>query len=343
MNLPIIPRSIPSKNGEKDKNSHGVVIRDIANLYRRLKLPTEIPQSISAINDQFPLRAPLSFVKQIDPTNPADPLLRQILPDLVEQREVAGFSDDPVGDLNNNVNDGVIHKYHNRVLLTVTGACAIHCRYCFRRNFPYSSENPRRNNWEGAIDYIRQHPEIEEVILSGGDPLMVETESLNRLVEQIEKIDHIKRLRIHSRIPVVAPEMITEQILTWIGGITLPVTMVIHSNHPNEISAQVIDTLDKLSQVGVSIFNQSVLLKGVNDEPHLLAELSKKLFNAGVQPYYLNLLDRASGTAHFEVDDKSTREIIKTLQTLLPGYMLPKVVRDRGGKSGKVVLGFESL
>lgn len=343
MNLPIIPRSIPSKNGEKDKNSHDAVIRDITSLYRQLKLPTKMPQSISAINDQFPLRVPLSFVKQIDPTNPDDPLLRQILPDLAEERDVVGFSDDPVGDLNNNVSDGVIHKYHNRVLLTVTGACAIHCRYCFRRNFPYGSENPRRNNWEGAISYVRQHPEIEEVILSGGDPLMVETENLNNLVEQIGKIDHIQRLRIHSRIPVVAPEMITNEVVAWLKEITMPVTMVIHSNHPNEISTQVINTLNKLSQAGVRLFNQSVLLKGVNDDPHLLAQLSNKLFDAGVQPYYLNLLDRASGTAHFEVDDMSAKEIIRTLQTLLPGYMLPKVVRDMGKKSGKVVFGFESL
>jgi len=337
MNLPIIPRSPFGKN---EKNDNCTVIRDIATLCEQLQLPESLQKEAINTESSFPLRVSHSFGEQIEAGNPNDPLLLQILPRTCENEQVEGFSNDPVGDLDNTVSHGVIHKYHNRVLLTVTGACAIHCRYCFRRNFPYSSENPRRDHWDGALRYIRQHTEIEEVILSGGDPLMLELDNLRELVEQIIKIDHVIRIRIHTRIPVVAPEMVSQEMLAWLK---LPLVMVLHSNHPNELSAEVVATLSRLAQAGVRLFNQSVLLKGVNDDPQTLADLSNRLFDAGVQPYYLNLLDRAHGTAHFEVSDEQTKEIISRLQTLLPGYLLPKVVRDRGNNRGKVVFGLESL
>jgi len=340
MNLPIIPRSPFGKN---EKNDNCTVIRDIATLCEQLKLPESLQKEAINAESSFPLRVSHSFWEQIEAGNPNDPLLLQILPRACENEQIEGFSNDPVGDLDNTVSHGVIHKYHNRVLLTVTGACAIHCRYCFRRNFPYSSENPRRDHWDGALRYIHQHTEIEEVILSGGDPLMLELDKLRELVEQIVKIDHVIRIRIHTRIPVVAPEMVSQEMLAWLKTIPLPLVMVLHSNHPNELSAEVEATLSRLAQANVRLFNQSVLLKGVNDDSQTLAELSNRLFDAGVQPYYLNLLDRAHGSAHFEVSDERTREIISQLQTLLPGYLLPKVVRDRGNNRGKVVFGLESL
>ncbi|NOR51100.1 MAG: EF-P beta-lysylation protein EpmB, partial [Gammaproteobacteria bacterium] len=307
------------------------------------RLPDSVKYEGMGMESSFPLRVSQSFVKQIEPGNMDDPLLIQILPRPYESELVEGFCNDPVGDLNNSVSNGVIHKYRNRVLLTVTGACAIHCRYCFRRNFPYSAENPRSDNWNKALRYIGQHTEIEEVILSGGDPLMLELEQLRVLVQQIEKIEHIKRLRIHTRVPVAAPNMVNEQMVTWISAIKLPVVMVVHCNHSNELSTEVKSALSLLSQAGARLFNQSVLLKGVNDNPQTLAELSNKLFDYGVQPYYLNLLDRAHGTAHFEVGEKRAREIISTLITLLPGYLHPKLVRDKGKSTGKVVLGTEYL
>ncbi len=340
MNLPIIPRSPPSKNG---KNDYCTVIRDIAALGEQLRLSERVLDEAMEAESAFPLRVSRSFLEQIEPGNPDDPLLLQILPRSYENELVEGFCSDPVGDLESSVRSGVIHKYRNRVLLTVTGACAIHCRYCFRRNFPYNTENPRRDNWDGALSYINQHPEIKEVILSGGDPLMMDLDQLTELVQRIEEINHIESLRIHTRIPVVATEMVNEHMVAWLEAIELPVVMVIHSNHPNEISPAVESTLSRLTQAGVRLFNQSVLLKGVNDNPQILAELSKQLFDAGVQPYYLNLLDRAHGTAHFEVSDGRAREIIGALQRLLPGYLLPKVVRDMRKSTGKVVFGFESL
>ncbi|MDH3355079.1 MAG: EF-P beta-lysylation protein EpmB [Chromatiales bacterium] len=340
MNRPIIPRSPLRKNG---KNNNGSFIRDITALCEQLQLPNSVKDAAIGLNSPFPLRISKSFLEQIERGNPNDPLLLQVLPQTLENSKVEGFSDDPVGDLSNSVTPGVIHKYRNRVLLTVTGACAIHCRYCFRRNFPYNSENPKRDNWDSAINYIHQHSEIEEVILSGGDPLMLELENLSELVQQIEQIHHIKRLRIHSRIPIVAPERVNEQMLTWFDKVSLPVVMVLHSNHPNELSTEVESVLNRLSQRGVRLLNQSVLLKGVNDSAETLAKLSNRLFDIGVQPYYLNLLDRAHGSAHFEVSAKHTQEIAAALQTLLPGYLMPKIVRDQGKSSGKVVLCLESL
>ncbi|MCW8824826.1 MAG: EF-P beta-lysylation protein EpmB, partial [Gammaproteobacteria bacterium] len=323
--------------------SHCAVIRDIETLCERLNLPESFQIERTGPDGDFPLRVPHHFLQQMEPGNPADPLLLQVLLQQQESEQVDGFSCDPVDDLQSSVTPGLIHKYHNRVLLTVTGACAIHCRYCFRRNFPYSSENPRRDNWDSALAYISQHPEIEEVILSGGDPLMMELEGLKALVQRIESIAHIERLRIHTRIPVAAPEMVNQSMFEWFEKIALPLVMVIHSNHPNELSPEVTLLTKRLSQAGITLYNQSVLLKGVNDHADILARLSKRLFDAGVQPYYLNLLDRAHGTAHFEVSDSRARKIISSLEKLLPGYLMPKVVRDKGNNSGKVVFGFESL
>jgi len=330
----------PGKNG---KNAHCVVIRDITALCEQLRLPDAVKEAAMGVGEGFPLRVSRSFLEQIEPDNLDDPLLRQILPQSQENNQIEGFTADPVEDLQNSVSSGVIHKYRNRVLLTVTGACAIHCRYCFRRNFPYSSENPKRDNWDSAITYISHHPEVEEVILSGGDPLMIDLESLKELVRRIEAIDHIRRIRIHTRIPIVAPEMVDQSMISWFEEMRLPLVMVLHSNHPKEISPVVESTLRRLSQMGVRLLNQSVLLKGVNDSAEILANLSNRLFDAGVQPYYLNLLDRAHGTAHFEVGDARARIIISNLHRLLPGYLIPKVVRDKGKSIGKVVFGFESL
>lgn len=298
------------------------------------------PNQLDAIAEyqQFPIKVPREFAESISFGNPHDPLLRQVLPLKRELNYQAGFIADPVGDLQALATEGVIHKYQGRVLLISTGVCAIHCRYCFRRNFPYSEQQLSRSKIRDAINYIIDHAEITEVILSGGDPLLLSDEKLAELLEMLNQLPQIKRIRIHSRIPIVLPSRITPSLLSMFSASRCSIVLVLHSNHPNELSSKVANACQHLRNSGISLLNQSVLLKDINDDPQTLAKLSEKLFSLGVLPYYLHQLDKAQGTGHFEVDDEKAIDLHEFLKTNLPGYLVPKLVREQSGAAYKLNL-----
>ena len=317
------------------KNALAQAIRDPVELLRRLSLPAALIQGSEAALQDFPLRVPLGFVSRIKSGDIHDPLLRQILPLSDESRLVPGFAHDPVGDLAAQAGAGILHKYHGRALLTATGACAVHCRYCFRRHFPYGEQRPARDNWQGVVGYLQAHPEVDELILSGGDPLMLDDEQLLALSQGLKTLPQLHRLRLHTRLPIVLPERIDNGLLAWLESLPWPVVMVVHCNHPQELNEQVATALAQLHRCGVTLLNQSVLLKGVNDDPDTLVELSQKLFQNHVMPYYLHMLDRVAGAAHFEVAEASALAIYRELHRRLPGYLLPRLVREHAGEHGK--------
>ncbi|MBW3549853.1 MAG: EF-P beta-lysylation protein EpmB [Proteobacteria bacterium] len=284
---------------------------------------------------QFPLRVPRGFVARMRRGDPADPLLRQVLPLDEELRPVPGFSLDAVGDGAAKAADGVIRKYRGRALLVSTGSCAVHCRYCFRRHFPYAEETAAAAGWRGAIDLIGADASIEEVILSGGDPWSLATAKLAELTDALAAVPHLKRLRIHTRLPVVLPERIDRALLDWVAHLPWPVTVVLHANHAAEFDASVDAALAQLRAAGLTLLNQAVLLAGVNDSVDALAALSERGFEAGVLPYYLHQLDRVQGAAHFEVSDDDARRLHAGLAARLSGYLVPKLVREVAGDSGK--------
>jgi EF-P beta-lysylation protein EpmB len=310
-------------------------IHDPVELLNLLELPQD---SLSLSRDaarQFPLRVPRGYVARMRKGDPSDPLLRQILPLHAEELDVAGFHRDPVGDLDAMAVPGVLHKYHGRVLLITTGACGIHCRYCFRRHFPYGDANPAPGSWRQALDYIAADPTITEVILSGGDPLALPDPRLAELVQQLGAIPHIKRLRIHSRLPIVLPERIDSALLAWLDSSRLQKVMVVHANHPNEIGDDTVRAVRDLQDCGTTVFNQAVLLRDINDSADILATLSETLFAAGVLPYYLHLLDKVQGAAHFDVPAGHAANLIDILQKRLPGYLVPRLVRETAGAPAK--------
>ncbi len=285
--------------------------------------------------DLFRLHIPRYFKNNIDFSNPNDPLLMQVLPNQSENIKATDFSNDPVGDLHAKKTKGVIHKYHGRVLLIATGTCAINCRYCFRRSFPYSQNNASAQNWKKAIEYLNNNQDVHEVILSGGDPLMLSTKVLNNLTTQLHTIPHIKTLRIHTRTPLVSPTRITEKFLNWLKDVSLKKVMVLHSNHAQELRDDLKPVLNRISQTQTLLLNQSVLLKGINDNSTVLANLSHRLFEFGILPYYLNQLDKVQGTTHFQVSNKKAKLIHKELLATLPGYLVPKLVEETPGKKNK--------
>ncbi len=289
-------------------------------------------------NSPFPLKVPAEFLAQIQPNQPNDPLLQQILPLQIEHQTAEGFNQDPVSDLAFNPAPSLIHKYHGRVLLIASPKCDVHCRYCFRRHFPYS-EHTNIRHWQKALDYIAQDPSIHEVILSGGDPMSLSEKSLVQLIKEIEAIPHIKTLRIHSRTPVVSPSKApTQALIVWAKQTRLNKVLVIHCNHANELSHQTEQLFSLYKSVGFHLLNQSVLLKNINDQVKILETLSHKLFDQGVLPYYLNQLDRVQGATHFEVDSDTAKSLHNQLRARLPGYLLPKLVQDLTHKPYKTPL-----
>ena len=284
---------------------------------------------------EFPLRVPLSFVERMEPGNIDDPLLQQVLPVAEENTDHPDYSRDPLEESHAMPVPGLLHKYHGRALLTLTGACAVHCRYCFRRHFPYSESNPLGTGREMAIGYLLEHPEIGELILSGGDPLSVPDGRLSALAKQLSGIGHLHTLRIHTRLPVVLPERVDQRLLDWLTDLPQRVVMVVHCNHPNEIDATVETAMRPLQQAGVVLLNQSVLLRGINDNADTLARLSEKLLACGILPYYLHQLDRVQGAAHFAVGDNSARALMDTIHRRLPGYLVPRLVRELPDCPGK--------
>lgn len=294
-----------------------------------------VPEDAAAARRQFPLRVPRGFAARMRPGDPGDPLLRQVLPVDREARRLPGFSADPLAETAAHPAPGLLHKYRGRALLVVTGACAIHCRYCFRRHFPYA-ESSGRGTWDRALEHLAADPSLVEVILSGGDPLSVSDGQLAELAQRLAAIPHVRRLRIHSRLPVVLPERVDEGLLDWLTGSRLQPVLVIHANHPREIDGTVVAALDRLRRAGVTLLNQAVLLRGVNDDGAVLEELSEVLFAAGVLPYYLHLLDRVDGAAHFEVPEPEARRLAADLARRLPGYLVPRLVREVPGAEAKV-------
>jgi EF-P beta-lysylation protein EpmB len=286
----------------------------------------------------FPLLVPRGFAERMRHGDAADPLLRQVIPLAEEDQPASGFVSDPVGDLARTRGPGLIHKYPHRVLLIATGSCAVHCRYCFRRHFPYTEELAAREQWRDAIDQIAADDSIHEVILSGGDPLSLATAKLQELTEALLAIKHLRRFRIHTRWPIALPERVDPELLHWLSGLPWPVTIVLHANHAREFDASVDAALQRLRGAGAVLLNQSVLLRGVNDTVPALRDLSEALADVGVTPYYLHLLDRVAGAAHFDIGLREARALIRSLREQLPGYLVPRLAREVPGRSSKTVL-----
>jgi EF-P beta-lysylation protein EpmB len=287
---------------------------------------------------QFPLRVPRAFVARMRHGDAADPLLRQVLPLDEEEQLVPGFALDAVGDAAARAGAGLLHKYEGRALLVTTGSCAVHCRYCFRRHFPYGEESAGADRWQGAVEYLRSDSSITEVLLSGGDPLSLSNARLRELGEALRTVPQLRRLRLHTRLPVVLPDRVDEELCAWLQSLPWALTVVLHANHGNEFDAAVDAACARLRATGASLLNQAVLLRGVNDSVDALAGLSERGFEAGVLPYYLHQLDRVQGAAHFEVPDPEALALHAALAARLPGYLVPRLVREIPGEAGKTPL-----
>ena len=313
-------------------------VTDPAELLELLELPHE-PWLAAARRaaELFPLRVPRAYVARMRRGDARDPLLRQVLPLAAEfAPQPPAFVADPVGDLAVAAQPGVLRKYRGRALLVTTGACAVHCRYCFRREFPYSEQAASAGRWADAVAAVRADADAREVILSGGDPLSLATGKLAELTAQLAAVPHVQRLRIHTRQPVVLPSRVDDELLGWLAALPWPATVVVHANHPHELDAATKDALVRLRATGAHLLNQSVLLRGVNDDAGTLAALSTALHSAGVLPYYLHVLDPVRGSAHFDVPDDEARRLHDALVRELPGYLVPRLVREVPGAPSKV-------
>ncbi|MGM3159373.1 EF-P beta-lysylation protein EpmB [Dickeya undicola] len=332
----IVTLNIPSREDWLQQLTD--VITDPDELLRLLALDNH-PQLTAGRDARklFPLRVPRAFAARMRPGDACDPLLLQVLTAQEEFISTPGFSHDPL-DEQHSVVPGLLHKYHNRALLLVKGGCAVNCRYCFRRHFPYQDNQGNKANWRQALEYIRQHPQLDEIIFSGGDPLMAKDHELDWLLTELEQIPHLKRLRIHTRLPVVIPARITHELCQRLARSSLRVVLVTHINHANEIDAEFTDSMACLRRAGVTLLNQSVLLRGVNDSASTLAALSNALFDAGILPYYLHVLDKVQGAAHFLVPDDEARTLIRELMTRVSGYLVPSLTREIGGEASKTLL-----
>ncbi|MBE0488311.1 MAG: EF-P beta-lysylation protein EpmB [Halomonas sp.] len=313
-------------------------IRDPAELCRRLGLSEAWRPGAEAGHALFEVRVPEAFLARMRPGDPTDPLLRQVLPLGEEALAAPGYVADPLEEAAHTPARGLIHKYAGRVLLITSPACAVNCRYCFRRHFPYGDNSPSRAQWEQTLDHLRTDPTLIEAILSGGDPLAASDRQLAWLVERLEAIPHLRRLRLHTRLPVVIPDRVDDALLDWLGATRLQKVIVVHINHANEIDDAVIKACARLKAAGATLLNQSVLLRGINDSVDALAALSERLFEAGVLPYYLHQLDPVAGAAHFDVPDFDARELVAGLREVLPGFLVPKLVREIPGEGSKTPL-----
>lgn len=313
-------------------------VRDPAELLALVGLPGLASRVSASAAAQFPLRVPRGFVARMRQGDPNDPLLRQVLPLDDEDQPAPGYGLDAVGDLAASGGTGVIHKYRGRVLLVATGSCAVHCRYCFRRHYPYAEQTAAAGQWREALDYLAGDTGVSEVLLSGGDPLSLATPKLAEFTRALAGLPHVRRLRLHTRLPIVLPERVDAELLAWLSALPQQVVVVVHANHANEIDAPVAAALDRLRGAGAHLLNQAVLLRGVNDSVPALAGLSEALFAAGTLPYYLHQLDRVAGAAHFEVPDEEARALHGELAARLPGYLVPRLVREVAGAPSKTPL-----
>ncbi len=323
------PSTIPQTN-----NSWQRILADSYKRPQNLLDDLGLSGDVSA-DTLFKTRVPKPFVKKMAYGNPNDPLLLQVLPKSQEFAIIEGFTSDPLEEKQYNPLPGLLHKYRSRVLLTLYGACAVNCRYCFRRHFDYADNRINHSQLDAIIDYISKHPDVNEVVLSGGDPLMGKDEQLEHLITRLESLPQLKRLRFHTRFPVVIPERITNVLAARLVASRLRVVVVLHCNHPNEIDDNFTQHIAKLTQSGISVLNQSVLLKNVNDDADTLVALSEKLFDARILPYYLFLLDKVAGASHFEVGENEAKRLIRDMASKLPGYLVPKLARETAGLASK--------
>lgn len=309
-----------------------------AELLALLGLDAGLPSLAMDRLRDFPLRVPRGFVARMRRGDPHDPLFLQVWPAAAEAATVPGFVADAVGDLARLKPGGLIHKYTGRALVIATGACAIHCRYCFRREFPYGDALAARGQWRETLATLAAEPSIEEVILSGGDPLALPDDKLAAFVEALDGIPHLRRLRLHTRLPIVLPQRVDAALLGWLSATRLRKVVVLHANHARELDDEVRAACEALRRGGATLLNQSVLLRGVNDSVEALGDLSERLLACGVLPYYLHALDRVNGSAHFEVDEAAAGDLMRGIAARLPGYLVPKLVREIAGEPAKTVL-----
>lgn len=333
------PKTLPIRQQDDWRSQLRTAISSPEELLALLGLrPQDVGYAPAACGD-FALKVPLAFVRRMRPGDPRDPLLMQVLARSEELLETPGFSRDPVGETGKaNPAKGIIHKYHGRALLIVSSGCAINCRYCFRRHFPYSDNQNSRREWREALGYIARDESISEVIFSGGDPLVAGDDYLGELVSQIAAIPHVRRLRIHTRLPVVIPARVGSGLLDAICHERLQTVVVIHCNHANEIDGEVDAAMARFTQAGITLLNQAVLLAGINDNARVLSALSERLFAAAVLPYYLHLPDKVQGAAHFDVPEERARSLMADITAVLPGYLVPKLVRELAGAQSKTAV-----
>ncbi|WP_180036651.1 MULTISPECIES: EF-P beta-lysylation protein EpmB [unclassified Acinetobacter] len=315
------------------------LITDPQELLSLLQLsPEQLLSGAILASEQFKLRVPRAFVGKMKVADPFDPLLLQVLPHHLELEDHPEFVTDPLGEEQANQQPGVLHKYKSRFLLTLTGACAVHCRYCFRRHFPYQDNLPKNEDWLNIKQYIESQPDINEVILSGGDPLTLTNRRLQSWIERLESLPQIKFLRIHSRVPIVIPNRVDEALISILKNSRLRIILVVHSNHASELDDFTCRTLNTLVKYQITVLNQAVLLRGVNDSAQVLVDLSYRLFDAGVMPYYLHVLDKVKGAHHFDLMPQDIDLIYKEVLANLPGYLVPKLVREIAGEKNKTPL-----
>lgn len=314
------------------------VISDPVELFKQLAIDPQLLPAAQRVAQLFPLRVPAGFVARMQKANPYDPLLQQVLPLAAEEIKTPGFSPDPLQEQSARPFPGLLHKYSGRVLLTLTGACAVNCRYCFRRHFPYLENIPGGKAWQSILTYIGADPSLVEVILSGGDPLLANDNYLRKCIEDLAAIPHLKILRIHSRLPIVLPERITTDLLDCLSATRLQAVVVTHSNHANELDTSVQTAMDRLRQRNIPLLNQAVLLKGINDTLAALSDLSYRLFELGILPYYVHVLDKVQGAAHFAVDELQAKQLWIALREKLPGYLVPRLVYEQSGAKSKITL-----
>lgn len=335
----MITRPLPESQPEAWREILAGAVTDPAELIALLGLdPALLPDARRAAA-AFGLRVPRGFVARMGRGDPSDPLLRQVLPLGAELCSPPGYGGDPVGDLAARRGPGVLRKYRGRALLIASPACAIHCRYCFRREFPYGEETAHADGWRAAMESLAGDGSVEELILSGGDPLTLSNRRLAALDPWLARLPACRRLRIHTRLPVVLPERVDPGLLAWLRDQPLSVALVIHANHANELDGTVAAALARLGHAGVSLLNQAVLLAGVNDSADALAALSERLFDLGVLPYYLHLLDPVRGAAHFDVGEARALALTAALRARLPGYLVPRLVRELPGAESKLPVG----
>jgi len=331
----MITPGAPARHSEPWRQELATAVTDPAELLDMLALDPALLPAARRAAALFGLRVPRGFVARMRPGDIDDPLLRQVLPLGAETEPAAGFGPDPVGDLAALQAPGVLAKYRGRALLMATGGCAVNCRYCFRREFPYQAGALTPARLKAAVNALARMPGLEEVILSGGDPLVLPTARLARISAALEALPTLRRLRIHTRTPVVLPARVDQPLLDWLRALPWRVVVVLHVNHPRELSDALRAALAALAAHGATLLNQAVLLRGVNDDENTLAELSTGLFEAGVLPYYLHLLDRAAGTAHFDVPQDEAARLHARLAARLPGYLVPRLVRELAGGEAK--------